>query len=125
MTEDLNGTIRAAGGVVWRPVTETSGGSNVEVAIIHRPRYDDWSIPKGKLATGETELEGALREVFEETGQRVRPGRTLGEVRYLKANSHSRPREKVVRYWAMQAIGGAFSPSREVDELRWLPLEQA
>ena len=113
-------TIRAAGGVVWRNGSE----SGIEVAVIHRPRYDDWSIPKGKLAAGESEFEGAIREVHEETGYRVRPGRALGDVRYLKTEDGI-SREKVVRYWAMQAIGGAFTPSREVDELRWLPVEEA
>lgn len=113
--------IRAAGGVVWRLASD---GTGVEVAIIHRPRYDDWSIPKGKLAPGESLLEGALREVHEETGHRVQPGRSLGEVRYLK-KSGGGAREKVVHYWAMRATGGEFSPGQEVDELRWLPLEQA
>jgi 8-oxo-dGTP pyrophosphatase MutT (NUDIX family)/phosphohistidine phosphatase SixA len=124
MAKELKKPIRAAGGVVWRTTSLNEGKAGVEVAIIHRPRYDDWSIPKGKLGAGESELEGALREVLEETGYRVRPGRTLGEVRYLK-NSDGEPREKVVRYWAMEAIGGAFTPGREVDELQWLPLDEA
>jgi 8-oxo-dGTP pyrophosphatase MutT (NUDIX family)/phosphohistidine phosphatase SixA len=115
--------IQAAGGVVWR-LGENEDGAKVEVAIIHRPRYDDWSIPKGKLAPGETLLEGAIREVHEETGYRVQPGRPLGEVRYLK-KSGGGAREKVVHYWAMRALSGAFSPSQEVDELRWLPLDEA
>ena len=110
--------IQAAGGVVWR-VGNGAGGAKVEVAVIHRPRYDDWTLPKGKLAPGETHLEGAIREVHEETGHRVQPGRSLGEVRYLKKSAGA-AREKVVHYWAMRAIGGAFSPNREVDELRWL-----
>ena len=83
----------------------------MEVAIIHRPRYDDWSLPKGKLAPGESHIEGALREVHEETGFRVQPGRSLGEVRYLK-ESGGGAREKVVHYWAMRAISGVFSPNR-------------
>jgi 8-oxo-(d)GTP phosphatase len=115
--------IQAAGGVVWR-LADNEDRATVEVAIIHRPRYDDWSIPKGKLAPGETLLEGALREVYEETGYRVQPGRSLGEVRYLK-KSGGRTREKVVHYWAMRAIAGGFSPSPEVDELRWLPIAEA
>jgi 8-oxo-dGTP pyrophosphatase MutT (NUDIX family) len=119
MADESNGVIRAAGGVVWRLAPDESG---VEVAVIHRPRYDDWSFPKGKLASGETEFDGALREVFEETGYRVRPGRALGEVRYLRQNGTGG--EKVVRYWAMQAVGGAFTPNREVDDLRWLALEE-
>ena len=126
MARDVGGpTIRAAGGVVWRPVDGPGGDEGVEVALIHRPRYDDWSIPKGKLAPGESEVEGAIREVLEETGHRVRVGRPLGEARYLKtSNGVTRP--KVVRYWAMRADGGSFSPSREVDELRWMsPAEAA
>jgi 8-oxo-(d)GTP phosphatase len=117
---ERNGVIRAGGGVVWRMAPDSS---SVEVAVIHRPRYDDWSFPKGKLAPGETEFDGALREVVEETGYRVRPGRALGEVRYLKRNGSRR--EKVVRYWSMQAIGGAFTPNQEVDDLRWLALRDA
>ena len=109
--------------MVWRLASDADG-ARIEVAIIHRPRYDDWSIPKGKLAPGESQLEGGIREVMEETGYRVQPGRSLGEMRYLK-NSGSGTREKVVHYWSMRAVGGGFSPSREVDELRWLPLEEA
>lgn len=118
--------IRAAGGLLWRaraaPGTSPNG---IEVALIHRPRYDDWSIPKGKLAPGESDLEGAVREVLEETGYRVRIGRPLGEVRYMKTSSGGEARPKVVRYWAMQAEGGSFSPNREVDELRWLSPAEA
>ena len=91
----------------------------MEVAVIHRPRYDDWSLPKGKLATGESELEAAVREVLEETGFHVRVGRPLGVTRYAKVSaSGSRP--KVVRWWAMQAEGGGFFPTREVDDLVWM-----
>ena len=115
--------IQAAGGVVWRSTDGASGG-DLEVAVIHRPRYDDWSLPKGKLAPGESHLEGAIREVHEETGYRVQPGRSLGDVRYLK-DSGGAPREKVVHYWAMKAIGGAFSANREVDEMRWLSIDDA
>ena len=111
--------IRAAGGVVWRRAASVSGEPSIELAVIHRPRYDDWTIPKGKLAPGESEIEGALREVFEETGLRVRLGRPLGHVRYLKTTAAG-TRPKVVRYWAMEADGGAFVPTREVDEVRWV-----
>jgi 8-oxo-dGTP diphosphatase len=90
------------------------------VAVIHRPRYDDWSLPKGKLNPGEIPLEGAVREVAEETGYRVVVGRSLGEVHYIK---DARP--KVVHYWAMRSEGGMFTPTREVDQLRWLPVEEA
>jgi broad specificity phosphatase PhoE/ADP-ribose pyrophosphatase YjhB (NUDIX family) len=116
--------IHAAGGVLWRPAENGDGSKAVEVALVHRPRYDDWSIPKGKLAPGESELEGAIREVHEETGFRAYPGRPLGQVRYLKA-ADGVPREKRVRYWAMQAAGGAFVPGREVDDLRWMPPKEA
>jgi 8-oxo-dGTP diphosphatase len=113
-----NAPVRAAGGVLWRKAA--SGKDAVEVAIIHRPRYDDWSLPKGKLNPGEIEIEGAVREIAEETGYRVTVGRPLGEVRYSKDG-----RPKIVRYWAMRAEGGLFIPSREVDELRWLSIPEA
>ena len=116
--------IRAAGGVVWRHAEGADGEGGVEVAVIHRPRYDDWSLPKGKLAAGESDLEGAVREVLEETGFHVRVGRPLGETRYAKAGPAG-TRPKVVRWWSMQAEEGAFSPTREVDDLRWLSLAQA
>ena len=125
MGQPLTGApIRAAGGVLWRTAVASDGISTVEVAVIHRPRYDDWSLPKGKLAPGEADLEGAVREVLEETGHRVRVGRMLGETRYQKTvGDLTRP--KVVRWWAMEDEGGIFSPSREVDELRWLSLADA
>ena len=116
--------IRAAGGVVWRRVDGADGESGVEVAVIHRPRYDDWSLPKGKISAGESDLEGAVREVLEETGFHVRVGRGLGETRYMKAD-RAGVRPKVVRWWAMQAEEGAFSATREVDQLRWLSLGEA
>lgn len=117
--------IRAAGGVLWRSVERAEDDeSAIEIALIHRPRYGDWSVPKGKLAPGESEIQGAVREVFEETGYRVHLGRPLGEVRYMKS-SGGVARPKVVRYWAMQADAGCFAPSREVDELRWVPLKEA
>jgi 8-oxo-dGTP diphosphatase len=116
--------IQAAGGVVWRTGPNSNNGAQIEVALVHRPRYDDWSLPKGKLAHEESELEGAVREVLEETGHRVQTGRFLGVIRYLK-ESGGGSREKVVHYWAMRAIGGAFTPGAEVDELRWLKLDDA
>jgi 8-oxo-(d)GTP phosphatase len=123
MTE--NNTIRAAGGLLWRNAgKDLSGEATVEVALIHRPRYDDWTFPKGKLAPGETDIEGAIREVWEETGMRVRLGRVLGEVRYSK-QARWGVRPKVVRYWAMHAVGGSFTPNNEVDEMRWVSLSDA
>ncbi len=116
--------IRAAGGVVWRRGVQPTGEDGIVVAVIHRPRYDDWSLPKGKLAPRESELEGAVREVLEETGFHVRVGRPLGETRYEKATD-SGPRLKIIHWWAMQAEEGAFAPTREVDKLRWLSLADA
>ena len=125
VVRDVSSVIRAAGGVLWRQAPEPRNGEpEIEVAMIHRPRYDDWTLPKGKLAKNESFIEGALREVLEETGFRVRLGRALGETRYWK-NVGGTQREKVVRYWAMQVAGGSFSPNNEVDELRWVPLAEA
>jgi 8-oxo-dGTP diphosphatase len=125
MARELNGTpIRAAGGVLWRSAGRSKQEPLIEVAVIHRPRYDDWSLPKGKLAPGESEVEGAIREVFEETGHRVRLGQPLGEARYTKT-SGGVVRPKIVRYWSMEAEAGIFVPGREVDELRWVSLSQA
>jgi 8-oxo-dGTP diphosphatase len=111
-------TILAAGGVLWRPAAGSP--DEVEIAIIHRPRYDDWSIPKGKLNPGEIAIEGAVREVNEETGYRATIVRPLGHVEYLKDG-----RPKIVRYWSMRAMGGVFVSGREVDELRWVSPGQA
>lgn len=108
--------VRAAGGVVWRL---SSGGDRL-YAVVHRPAYDDWSLPKGKLAGGESEVEGALREVEEETGMSCRVERPLGTTSYIDRKGRS----KMVVYWLMQAIGGSFQPSAEVDEVRWLPLPE-
>lgn len=111
-------TVRAAGGVLWRPRT---GASGVEVAVVHRPRYDDWSLPKGKLDDGEPEVVAACREVAEETGFSAVVGRALGTSRYTVVQG-GRPTPKTVRWWALRAEGGSFRPSREVDELCWLPV---
>jgi len=108
--------VRAAGGVVWR-----RGADGVEIALVHRPRYDDWSLPKGKLDPGEGFEEAALREVEEETGMRCTLGRELGETRYRD----NKDRPKVVRYWAMDVTAGEFEPNDEVDELRWVSVDEA
>jgi 8-oxo-(d)GTP phosphatase len=109
--------IEAAGGVLWRPA---AGGSGIEVALVHRPKYDDWSIPKGKLGPEEHPLIGGLREVWEETGYLGAPGRPLGEIRYLKDGSPKR-----VRFWAMRMTDGHFTPNDEVDQMMWLPPREA
>jgi 8-oxo-dGTP diphosphatase len=108
--------VRAAGGLVWRP---TEAGP--EVAVVHRPKYDDWSLPKGKLDPGEDWLAAALREVEEETGLRCEPGDELEPARYRDRKG----RDKLVRWWSMRAVDGVFSPNDEVDELRWLPAGDA
>jgi 8-oxo-dGTP diphosphatase len=101
--------IQAAGGVLMRDGL---------LAVVHRPRYDDWSLPKGKLDRGESFEDAALREVWEETGIRARLERELPEVRYTV-----RERPKLVRYWLMsvESERDSFEPNDEVDELRWLP----
>jgi 8-oxo-(d)GTP phosphatase len=109
--------IPAAGGVLWRSV---NGSSAPEVAIIHRPRYNDWSLPKGKVDRGETEPVTAVREVREETGYRSHLGRRLAVVKYPVEEGI-----KQVRYWAARALDGDFRPNGEVDDLVWLPVEDA
>lgn len=109
--------IEAAGGVVWR---QGSSGT-IKVLFVHRPRYDDWSLPKGKLEGGESHRQAALREVEEETGLRCRSGEELREVRYRDRKR----RMKRVRYWAMEPLDGSFRANAEVDEVRWVSLEHA
>jgi 8-oxo-dGTP diphosphatase len=114
--------VRAAGGVVWRRDGDAGGARPVLVLLVHRPRYDDWSLPKGKADAGESDEECALREVREETGLTCRLGRELPSTRYRD----NRSRDKVVRYWAMEPVGDdGFTPNAEIDELRWLPLPEA
>lgn len=113
----MRGTVRAGGAVLWRP----RPGGGVEVCVVHRPRHADWSLPKGKVDAGESELEAALREVAEETGQRATAGEALGTVHYRVGEGI----DKTVAYWAMRAQGGDFLPSAEVDEVRWLAPEEA
>jgi 8-oxo-dGTP pyrophosphatase MutT (NUDIX family)/phosphohistidine phosphatase SixA len=109
-------TVYAAGAVVWQPGPD----STPEIAVIHRPRYDDWSLPKGKVDRGETEPLTAVREVFEETGFRVHLGSRITAVSYPIDQG-----TKKVRYWAARSIGGEFVPNSEVDELIWLPVSEA
>jgi 8-oxo-dGTP diphosphatase len=111
--------VKASGGVVWR----RAPGGAVELVVVHRPRYDDWSLPKGKLDPGETWEDAALREVEEEVGLRCRLGEELPPVGYRD----NKGREKAVRYWLMEpeAGGAPFKPNDEVDEMRWLEVAAA
>jgi 8-oxo-dGTP diphosphatase len=109
--------VRAAGGVVIR-----DGERRSEVAVVHRPKYDDWSLPKGKRDPGETDEQCAVREVEEETGLRCTLGRELLPTRYVDRKG----RPKVVRYWDMKVVGSRpFEANDEIDELIWLPLDEA
>jgi 8-oxo-dGTP pyrophosphatase MutT (NUDIX family) len=113
----LNKAVLAAGAVLWRL---NGDSATPEIAIIHRPRYDDWSLPKGKVDPGETEPVTAVREVHEETGYSSHLGRRLVAVSYPVEQGI-----KKVRYWAASTIDGEFNPSDEVDELKWLPVADA
>jgi 8-oxo-dGTP diphosphatase len=108
--------VRAAGGVVLR-----DGAGGPEVLLVHRPAYDDWSLPKGKAHRGERDEDCALREVEEETGLRCELGRELPTTTYRDA----RGRPKVVRYWAMSPVNGQARPRAEVDDIAWLPTDEA
>ena len=103
---------RAAGGIVLR---------DGKLAVVHRPKYDDWSLPKGKLDEGESWEDAALREVEEEIGVRARLVRPLEAVHYRT----SKGRDKEVRYWVMEPISGEFTPNDEVDDVRWVSPDEA
>ena len=104
--------VRAAGGLVVR---------DGRVLLVHRPKYDDWSFPKGKCDEGESDEACALREVAEETGLRCELLEEIGETSYIDGKG----RPKVVRYWRMRAVDGEFAPQDEVDEIRWETPESA
>jgi 8-oxo-dGTP diphosphatase len=104
--------VRAAGGVLVR---------DGQVALVHRPKYDDWALPKGKLDEGESWEDAALREVREETGYRGGLREELSPVDYTDPKG----RPKTVRYWRMDVLDGEFQANDEVDELRWLGLDDA
>jgi 8-oxo-dGTP pyrophosphatase MutT (NUDIX family) len=107
--------VRAAGGLVRR----RDDDGNYRLAVVHRPKYDDWSLPKGKVDPGESDEQAAVREVEEETGIRCTLGREVGTTRYRDAKG--RPKE--VRYWLMEPTQAGepneFRPNNEIDELRW------
>lgn len=112
MSSPDNSVVLAAGCVLWR---RSPFDGELEVCLIHRPKYDDWSHPKGKLKRGEDPLVGALREVAEETGYRAVTGAELPTMRYA---ANERPKQ--VRYWAAEAVDGSFAPNSEVDRILWL-----
>jgi 8-oxo-dGTP diphosphatase len=109
--------IFAAGAVLWRTADDSA---DPLVALVHRPRYDDWSLPKGKVDPGETEPVTAVREIEEETGFACELGRRLTSVSYPIEGG-----TKKVRYWVARALGGEFTPNSEVDELVWLSVKDA
>jgi len=109
----MSSEVEAAGGLVV--------GGDGRVAVVHRPSYDDWTLPKGKLDAGETFEQAALREVEEETGLRCALVRELPSTEYTV-----RDRPKIVRYWLMSVVEDpGFAPNSEVDELRWLSAADA
>jgi 8-oxo-dGTP diphosphatase len=108
--------VLAAGGVVVR-----DEGDGPRALVVHRPKYRDWSLPKGKLDPGESFEQAAVREVREETGFAAELGEPLGEVSYRDRKA----RPKLVRYWLMKPLEGEFAPNDEVDEVRWVDAEEA
>lgn len=111
----MSGVVRAAGAVLWR-----RDGERIEVALVHRPTYDDWSLPKGKLDQGETIAQAAVREIQEETGFEAVLGRYLARTEYAVSGI-----PKTVDYFSAHVASGTFAPNDEVDELRWLDAEAA
>ncbi len=113
-------TIEAAGTIPWR-----RGADGLEVALVHRPRYDDWSWPKGKLEPGEPWVVAAARETAEETGLHVRIGMPLPDTSYSLVDAEGVAATKHVRYWSAQVVGGEGRLEHEIDELSWLPVDAA
>ena len=113
---DVN-VIKAAGGVVCR----TNGSGKTEIVVVHRPGYDDWTLPKGKVDPDETAEECALREVREETGYKCELGRPVGCTAYVDR----RGRNKVACYWVMHVLSGRFRPGGEVDRMLWITVSDA
>lgn len=109
--------IRAAGALLWRETLDR----DIEIALIHRPKYDDWTLPKGKIETGETALQCAYRELIEETGIKASFTRQLGSVEYEEGDQLKR-----VIYWAAHCAldSSTFLPNEEVDDLRWLSIDE-
>jgi 8-oxo-dGTP pyrophosphatase MutT (NUDIX family) len=111
--------IRAAGAVLWR--------DGPEVALVHRPRYDDWSFPKGKVDKGEHVLRAAVREIEEETGIRGRVVRALGTIEY-RFSADGRRIHKLVHHYLLEALGGTLTiegdPDQEAIDVAWVPLQQ-
>ena len=108
--------VRAAGGVVTR-----GEGADREVVLVHRPAYDDWTLPKGKAHAGESDEDCAVREVEEETGLLCELGEELPSVTYHDASG----RPKIARYWLMLPVGGRLEPRNEIDDARWVSVAEA
>ncbi|HEY8792777.1 MAG TPA: NUDIX hydrolase [Gaiellaceae bacterium] len=113
----LRETVQAAGGV---PTRQRDDGA-LEVLLVHRPRYLDWTFPKGKVKEGERDEDAALRELWEETGLVGKLGRELASTHY----KDPKLRDKTVRYWVMEDCSGSFEPNDEVDRIEWLTLDEA
>jgi 8-oxo-dGTP pyrophosphatase MutT (NUDIX family) len=117
-TEGGGGVVAAAGGAIWQA---PQSGGEIEVVLVHRSRYDDWTLPKGKLDPGESYEAAALREVEEEAGLSCRLGPELPSTSYVDKGG----RPKLVRYWAMTVLSGSVGGRHEVDDARWFQLPQA